>query len=508
MSNDVRIIDSLDKPNAVAPMNAAPLSIQHERRGREDWRAILARGLVTVVGGSVAYAFFGHDVREWLTYGGGAYLANAVPYVAGTVGAAWAAKRFVLMDKVGGVPVWTFLNRVTTEQIVDYTGKATVAAATAELPRGLQVYNPSNQVTVKQEPAPTITTIDQPVLPTPPLLAHAERLTDLVSRGYVRGSDYSLMVGYGDDQPGNVVSWDWSVDGGAGQAVIAAVAGSPGSGKTYTMANIVGLAMHKRVQVMLCDPQAESTSVQSLGNMCEPLRHAFMREVAVEETDILKAIAAVYKIGEARALGRDSNMQPVLLVIDEFSGLMIGNPHADKMIELLIKIGSQFRKFNIRVLIGGTSWKANIVGGELGTTLRNLIRFKVLHANTPVEAAFLTYGMPREELKQLDNLSTGWALAYGPSLMKRVHVPALQPDLMRDVAATLVRQPAVVAPAALTAEQPAMDDLLSSLLAATPAAANSVSDTQLAEWRAAGLTRDQARAVAQSMGLGFKNERW
>lgn len=498
-------IDSLDHPNAGAASNAAPLAIQQPHpKSRDDWRNILARGAVGLLGGGVAYALFGHEVRDWLVFGSGAPLANAAPYIATGIATAAALKKWVLTDHIGGVPVWTFLNRTRGERIVELAGEAGIQSSKSVLPRGLQTYNPSHQIHAERSRAVEGQIVDVPALPEPPMISHADHLTDLIGRGYVRGSDYSLLVGYGDDQPGNVVEWKWSTDGGAGQAVIAAVAGSPGSGKTYTMANLIGLAAHKRVGIVLCDPQAESTSVQSLGNMCKPIAHTFMRETAVEEVDILKSIAAVYRIGEARALGKDSSMQPVLLVVDEFSGLMIGNPHAEKMIELLIKIGSQFRKFNVRVLLGGTSWKASIVGGELGTTLRNLIRFKVLHANTPIEAAFLTYGMPREELKILDNLSTGWALAYGPGVMKKVHVPALQPDLMRDVASTLVRQPI----AAMTDAQPAMPDLLASLLAQAPAEPRTVSDEQLKNWRDAGLTRDQARAVAQSMGLGFKNERW
>lgn len=499
-------IDSLDQPNAGASSNAAPLAIQQPHpKPRDDWRNILARGAVGLLGGSVAYALFGHEVRDWLVFGGGAHLANAAPYIATGIATAAALKKWVLTDHIGGVPVWTFFNRIKGERIVELAGEAGIQSSKAILPRGLQTYNPSTQV---QHAPPRHDIIDAPMveelpqLPPPPL---AERLTDLVGRGYVRGSDYSLLVGYGDDQPGNVVDWQWSVDGGAGQAVIAAVAGAPGSGKTYTMSNLIALAMHKRVKVVLCDPQAESTSVQSLGNMCQPLAHAFYKPIAVEEVDILKAAAQVYNIGYLRATGKDTSMEPVLLVIDEFSGLMIGNPHADKTIEVLTKIGSQMRKYNIRVLLGGTSWKASIVGGELGTTLRNLIRFKVIHGITPIEAAYLTYGMPREELKQLDNLSTGWALAYGPALLKKVRVPSLQPDLMRDVAATLIRQPIHAEPAALTDNQPTAPDLLNSLLATPP---GGVSDEQLKKWRDAGLTREQARAVAQSMGLGFKNDRW
>lgn len=167
MSNDVRIIDSLDKPNAVAPSNAAPLSIQQPApRPRDDWRAILARGGVGVVAGGLGWLIFGHDVREWLSYGAGVPLATYGPYAGLALLGAAAAKRFVFTDMIGGVPVRAWFNKVTAERIVDLAGSAGIEAARAPLPRGLQVYTPHNAVT-HQPPAIEGEVIDAPALPAP-----------------------------------------------------------------------------------------------------------------------------------------------------------------------------------------------------------------------------------------------------------------------------------------------------------------------------------------------------
>lgn len=168
MSNDVRIIDSLDKPNAVAPQSAAPLSIQQPApRPRDDWRAILARGGVGVVVGGLGWLIFGHDVREWLSYGAGVPLATYGPYAGLALLGAAAAKRFVFTDMIGGVPVRAWFNKVTAERIVDLAGSAGIEAARAPLPRGLQVYTPHNAVT--HQPAQTVEgeIVDAPALPAP-----------------------------------------------------------------------------------------------------------------------------------------------------------------------------------------------------------------------------------------------------------------------------------------------------------------------------------------------------
>lgn len=124
----IRINDSLDQPNAGAAPPAAPLATRPAPR--DDWRNIIARGVIYVLGGSVAWLVMPEWAHNYIT---------AVGLGLGTIE---LGKR-ALTDTVMGIPVRTWLNRVTSTEIVGYAGRSQEFAAKAELPRGLQAYQSS-----------------------------------------------------------------------------------------------------------------------------------------------------------------------------------------------------------------------------------------------------------------------------------------------------------------------------------------------------------------------------
>ena len=124
----IRINDSLDQPNAGAAPPDAPLATRPAPR--DDWRNIIARGVIYVLGGSVAWLVMPEWAHNYIT---------AVGLGLGTIE---LGKR-ALTDTVMGIPVRTWLNRVTSTEIVGYAGRSQEFAAKAELPRGLQAYQSS-----------------------------------------------------------------------------------------------------------------------------------------------------------------------------------------------------------------------------------------------------------------------------------------------------------------------------------------------------------------------------
>ncbi len=124
----IRINDSLDQPNAGAAPPDAPLATRPAPR--DDWRNIIARGVIYVLGGSVAWLVMPEWAHNYIT---------AVGLGLGTIE---LGKR-ALTDTVMGIPVRTWFNRITATEIVGYAGRSQEFAAKAELPRGLQAYQSS-----------------------------------------------------------------------------------------------------------------------------------------------------------------------------------------------------------------------------------------------------------------------------------------------------------------------------------------------------------------------------
>ena len=283
------------------------------------------------------------------------------------------------------------------------------------------------------------TALDAPQLPAPAAAAQppAETLDELERRGIVRASDYSLFIGYGEGREGDPVNWLWSRDGGAGEAVVAAVGGAPGSGKTTTASQIAALALRKGVDLFVFDPQRDSGETQTLTARLGAAARGLAGDVAADESELAQLVAHVESIGRRRERGEDSSRAPVLAVLDEFSGTLLTYPNAGTLIATICSSAAKYRKFGVRWLLVGPSWKSNLIGGELGTTLASLIRLKILHAMAPAESAFLTYGLSREQKQQIEQLAPGAAIVYGPSVYKSVLVPNLMPQLAIDVAQRL-----------------------------------------------------------------------
>lgn len=378
MSNDVRIIDSLDKPNAVAPSNAAPLSIQQPApRPRDDWRAILARGAVAGVLGTVGYAMFGHDIREWLMYGAGAPLATYGPYAALVLASAAAAKRYVFTDMIGGVPVRAWFNKVTAERIVDLAGSAGIEAARAPLPRGLQVYTPHNAVT-HQPPAIEGEVVDAPALPEPidPFTAALDSLPRLINLEHIIDNQPGgFSVPLGTDHTGASVWRDMRKD-----MLHVGIFGGTGAGKDNLFESwFVALTRQntpEQVQFAVLDGKGHWTqpSIATRAHFWRAPAGGIGDEGQAEMQALLKAIQAEAQRRGRLVFGADCDTMerymaktgermPYLVVY--FSDVM-GNLVND-VDKLLVDLVSKARALGIRVVVSlqtptkqNTQWRANL----------------------------------------------------------------------------------------------------------------------------------------------------
>ena len=139
-------IDNLDTPNPRVAHDG-PWSIS-PHAPRVTWDVVVARGAVGILAGLVGW---------WL-------LPPVAAYAALAIGAAWALKRFVLSDRIGGVEIRTWRNDVRGTDIVAPLGLAAIEHA-RRLGPNMSSYSP----TIQQLPAgkalpASADTVDAPVV--------------------------------------------------------------------------------------------------------------------------------------------------------------------------------------------------------------------------------------------------------------------------------------------------------------------------------------------------------
>ena len=138
--------DNLDvaPPPQVGPWSITP------HQPRATWDVVAARGVIALLAGLVGW---------WL-------LPPVATYAALAIGAAWAIKRFILTDRIGGVEIRTWRNDVRATDIVGPLGMAAIAHAQRALPN-VSSYSPS----VHQLPAARGQVVEAQVVESPALIA-------------------------------------------------------------------------------------------------------------------------------------------------------------------------------------------------------------------------------------------------------------------------------------------------------------------------------------------------
>ena len=251
-----------------------------------------------------------------------------------------------------------------------------------------------------------------PALPEPFRASpHRPLLAQLRERGHVCGSGTSLLVGY--DASGQPLSIELAECGFIG------VGGQPRVGKTTLVTLLLAQAALLRWHIALGDPHVHKED--GLIQRCMPLSGHCFRQAATPD-EIAAMIRLVDKIGRRRVQG-DTDRTPVVLVLDEFTNLVIRKLLPDDVLAALPAMAMEYAGVGVHGIIIGHDWNGRLLGGDLGAALRRAITHRLVCRSDAQNAEFL---LPNAALsRQAAGLSKGQALYWGTLAPAAVSIPRL-----------------------------------------------------------------------------------
>jgi hypothetical protein len=283
----------------------------------------------------------------------------------------------------------------------NYNQRLPATPAPAELPAP-----PTEQQVIAAEEAP-------PALPAgPPSTAI---LPQLQAKGLITSG--SLFVGLSEEGSARI---DMQTCG------FVAVGGRSRSGKSTTTKLLVSQAVLMGWHVAICDPFPQKPD--GLLSLCRPLSGHLIKQAGNAE-EIAKTILLIDKIGQRRMAGLDLNDRPVLLVIEEFSNVVIRQMLPQDILNLLPAMAMAYAAVGVHGIIIGHDWSRNMLGDEYGATLRRACTHRIVH-KMAVDAAELIVPSTAQA-RQVAELRPGRVLFWGDDSPELISVPKIdEPDLV------------------------------------------------------------------------------
>jgi hypothetical protein len=317
------------------------------------------------------------------------------------------------------VPVYR-LDDVSPQALGAYHGARQIEAARQPVPVTV-TYSPSNAPHYAPHSAPSyaprldyrgeleraaLPAPDEPTAGQPAILVPS--FAQLLDGGRV-GRGQPLLLGM-DAETGAELPGAWL------DLYATATAGLPGSGKTTSQRFFAAQTALHGARFVVCDPHA-SAGPDSLAGTLAPLRSVYLCEPAEEPKAILEAVRYVASIGEARKKGRDRDQTPIILWVDELTGLLGRSDVGDELASLLEQIAQEYRKKWVYLSASGQIWTASRMTSELRDSLASVL----CHRMKRSQARLL---LPTEEAQQVERLAAGEAILWRTSgVTTRVHIP-------------------------------------------------------------------------------------
>jgi hypothetical protein len=242
----------------------------------------------------------------------------------------------------------------------------------------------------------------------PQLMAPAADFWKLFHADQLPGNGFLLGFDLESNQP---VIADWR------RLYSALVGGQSGTGKSTLIRCLLAQAALQGASFVVVDPHMDAGD-ESLAHSLKPLQRLMLTAPAGSDDQIRGALNFVSGVVRDRLSGKDANRQPLVLVVDELTGLLSRSAVKDELIDTLGLITHESRKVGVYAFGIGQ----NFSGSLFPTEVRNCF-VSMLSCRTRRDVARVMSGS-NEFGKAVESLTTGqtvWMTPQGD--MHRLSVP-------------------------------------------------------------------------------------
>lgn len=186
-----------------------------------------------------------------------------------------------------------------------------------------------------------------------------------------------------------------------------ALGGKSRTGKTSRITYFLAQAALNGWRLVVLDKHGAGGKADALLAKVQPLEGSFLLPAAVSQADMNRRIQQVYTIGKRRIENQDTTRYPIVLVVDEFTNLILNGWLEDKTLDQLMSIANEHAGVNVHAMIIGHDWSASCLGKERGAAFRRITTHRIAHRLDAAGAQFL---LPSGMGKQAEGLTIGQAI--------------------------------------------------------------------------------------------------
>lgn len=186
------------------------------------------------------------------------------------------------------------------------------------------------------------------------------------------------------------------------------IGGAPGSGKSTLVRSILAQAALQGSQFMVIDPHFGAGD-ESLGESLSPLQSKMLTAVAYTDAQMIATLKNITDVGRRRLAGEDTNKAPVVLIVDETTGLLQRGAVRDTLIDTLGFIAQETRKVAVYAICIGQMFTAKVLPSEVRNCFVNFISCRTRKDN----ARYMTGNSEFAEI--VEGLTTGQCVRMTPA---------------------------------------------------------------------------------------------
>lgn len=186
------------------------------------------------------------------------------------------------------------------------------------------------------------------------------------------------------------------------------IGGGSGSGKSTLVRSILAQAALQNSKFMVIDPHY-GAGEESLGESLKPLQHKMLTAVATNDAQMLATLNTIRDIAKNRLDGVDKDKTPVVLVVDETTGLLQRGAIREPLLEVLGYIAQETRKVAVYAICIGQMFTSQIMPSEVRNCFVNFISCRSRKDN----ARYMTSNSQFAAI--VESLSIGQCVRMSPS---------------------------------------------------------------------------------------------